>query len=253
MWVLRKGGDFADRRIESYANHILGAFTVSAVVLIAFGYLGSPLIGVFAAIAVIVATQRFFDLFRRWSRGKQGEVRIVDVLHALPNDYVVLNDLVMPGRGGNIDHCLIGPNGLFVIETKNYSGYMRCDGDRWFVYRREINSLSIQAKRNSMAIRANLEALFAQRGMRVPYVKALLVFVNPETRLKLFKPTVPVLRLEELVEFIRNYKAYSSVSPDLRHAIVRHLQTLQNNAGHGSSLPPRFKSPSPFHKLLKSS
>jgi Nuclease-related domain len=253
MWVLRKGGDFADRRIESYASEMLGVFAVSAVVLIVFGYLGLQFIGIFAAAAVIVANRRTYRLFCRWFPGKQGEAKIVDVLCALPNDYVVLNDLVMPGRGGNIDHCVIGPNGLFIIETKNYSGFMKCDGDRWFVYRREIKSLSRQAKRNSMAIRANLERLLAQRGMRVPYVTALLVFVNPETRLKLFKPTIPVLRLEELVEFIRNYKAYSTFSLDLKHAIVHHLQTLQNDAGHVSAAQPRFKLPSRFHKLLKSS
>lgn len=142
MWVFRKGGDSSDRRIESYANTLLGLFTVCAVLLIAFGNFDLQVIGVIAAVAVVVANKRTYRWFRSWYRGKRGKVNVVDVLRSLPNDYVVLNDLVMPERGGNVDHFLIGPNGLFVIEAKNYSGYVKCDGDRWFVYRREIDSLS---------------------------------------------------------------------------------------------------------------
>jgi Nuclease-related domain len=248
MWVFRKVGDFSDRRIELYANAMLGLLTVCAVLLIAFGNFDLQVIGVVAAVALVVAGKRTFRLFRRWSRGKQAEINVVDVLRSLPNEYVVLNDLVIPERGGNVDHFLIGPNGLFVIETKNYSGYVKCDGDRWFVYRREISSLSKQAKSNSTAIRANLEKLFEEQGTKVPYVNALLVFVNPETRLKLFKPTVPVLRLAELVEFIRDCKTDSPVSQELSHAIVRHLQTLHNDAGHGSPQRQHFSSPSRYHK-----
>jgi hypothetical protein len=242
MRVLRKGGDFADQRIHSYANEMLGVFAVSALVLIGFGYFGLQIIGLFAAVAVVVANKRTFRLFSSWARGKQGEVSVADVLGSLPHDYVLLNDLMLPERGGNVDHFLIGPNGLFVIETKNYSGYVKCDGDRWFVYRREINSLSKQAKRNSTAIRANLGRLIAQRKSKVPYVNPLLVFVNPKTRLKLYKPTLPVLRLQELVEFIRDHKCYSTVSPELRHAIVRHLQSLQNPT-RNVAIHNRFHSP----------
>jgi hypothetical protein len=232
MWVLRKGGDFADRRIEAYANEMLKLFAFGAVVLIVLGYLGLQIVGLFAAVAVVIANKKTYRLFRRWSVGKEGEVKVLDVLRSLPNDYVVLNDLVLPGRGGNVDHFLVGPNGLFVIEKKNYSSQVKCEGDRWFVYRRQINSLSKQTKRNSMAIRANLESLHAEKGVRVPYVTALLVFVNKETRLKLFKPTIPVLRLEELVEFIQNYQAGSTISDNQRHAIVRHLQSLQHDMVH---------------------
>ena len=92
----------------------------------------------------------------RRRRSERGEEAVAHVLKALSNDYALLIDIMLPGGGGNVDHFLIGSNGLFVIETKNYSGWVRCDGDRWFVGTREINSLSKQAKRNSMAIRRAL-------------------------------------------------------------------------------------------------
>ena len=81
-----------------------------------------------------------------------------------------------------------------------------------------------------MAIRANLASLHAEKGVGVPYVNALLVFVNKNARLKMFNPTIPVLRLEELVEYIRNFKTGPTISNKQKHAIVRHLQSLQSEA-----------------------
>jgi len=40
-----------------------------------------------------------------------------------------MNDLMLPDDKGNVDHLVMGPNGLFVIETKNYSTFVNCLGD----------------------------------------------------------------------------------------------------------------------------
>ena len=90
----------------------------------------------------------------------------------------MLNDLTLPNGRGNVDHLVIGPNGLFVIETKNYSGYVKCFRDTWYVNGREVSSLSKQAKRNAMAIKHNLDGVFAEHRTTVPFVNALLVFVK---------------------------------------------------------------------------
>ncbi len=59
----------------------------------------------------------------------------------------------MPDGRGNVDHLVMGPNGLFAIETKNYSTFVKCSGDDWFVNGKKIRSLSKQAKRNAIAVR----------------------------------------------------------------------------------------------------
>ncbi|HSH58149.1 MAG TPA: NERD domain-containing protein [Acidimicrobiales bacterium] len=56
-----------------------------------------------------------------WRRGQEGEVRTGRALDALPQGYIVLHDLRMPGSRTNIDHVVIGPTGVFTVETKNYS------------------------------------------------------------------------------------------------------------------------------------
>ena len=228
MLTLRNGGDFADRQIRRYFTVALLCLAAAATVILAGRYIDLTLLGLIITATTIVM---FKASFRRWRNrviGKRGEEAVAHVLKALSNDYALLNDLTLPSSRGNVDHLLIGPNGLFAIETKNYSGTVKCDGDRWFVGRRAINSLSKQAKRNSMAIRANLASLHAEKGVRTPYVNALLVFVNKSTKVKLFNPTIPVLRLDELVAYIRNFNAGPTISNNQKHAIVRHLQSLQS-------------------------
>jgi hypothetical protein len=59
-------------------------------------------------------------------KGIQGEERVTWEFSHLSDEFLLLNDVVLPGGSGNIDHIVIGPTGVFVIETKNYSGEYVC-------------------------------------------------------------------------------------------------------------------------------
>jgi hypothetical protein len=39
----------------------------------------------------------------------------------------VLHDLAVPGSRANIDHMVIGPGGVFVIDSKQYRGRLQLD------------------------------------------------------------------------------------------------------------------------------
>lgn len=59
-----------------------------------------------------------------WIRGGRGEALVGKVLTSLPDDYVVFHDIHLPDEAGghtrrNIDHVVLAPRGIFVIETKN--------------------------------------------------------------------------------------------------------------------------------------
>lgn len=58
---------------------------------------------------------------RAWAKGARGERELAEALEGLP-DVVVLSDRRVPGTRGNIDHLVIAPGGLFVVDAK------RCDG-----------------------------------------------------------------------------------------------------------------------------
>ena len=58
--------------------------------------------------------------------GKAGEKRVSRKLDWLPREYIVLNDVMLPTQYGTtqIDHIVVSPYGVFVIETKNYKGWI---------------------------------------------------------------------------------------------------------------------------------
>ena len=231
MLMLRKGGKFTDRRIERHTWSGVIYIALGVIVFLVVSSFSSLMIGVIAgAVVAYPGAVASFKQSGNWSRGKEGELAVSEALKDLPNDYVVLNDLMLPDGRGNVDHLIMGPNGLFVIETKNYSGFVKCVGDDWFVGRKKISSLSKQAKRNAVNIRENLEGVFKDQKTRLPYVTPVLVFVGDRCRLSIRNPAVHVLRSSELASFIarcNSAKAPSITSPELRRAIVHQLHLLQ--------------------------
>jgi Nuclease-related domain len=64
-----------------------------------------------------------------WQRGAAGERRTARRLAVLErHGWAVLHDLAVPGSQANIDHLVIGPGGVFVIDSKQYRGRLQLDG-----------------------------------------------------------------------------------------------------------------------------
>lgn len=68
--------------------------------------------------------------------GRRGERRVSRLLKKLPEEYRLLNDVMLRTRNGRtvqIDHVVVSPYGIFVIETKNYQGIIIGNGnsDEW--------------------------------------------------------------------------------------------------------------------------
>jgi hypothetical protein len=65
---------------------------------------------------------------RAWRRGAAGERRTARLLNPLERQgWAVLHDLAVPGSRANLDHLAIGPGGVFVIDSKQYSGRLQLD------------------------------------------------------------------------------------------------------------------------------
>ena len=59
-------------------------------------------------------------------KGRVGEKIVTNILSKLPNEYFQFDDvyLELNGRSVQIDHVVISKYGVFVIETKNYKGWI---------------------------------------------------------------------------------------------------------------------------------
>ena len=81
-------------------------------------------LSIFLIVAIISLT-----MFGWWynspkQKGKRGEMRIHDILMQLPDEYHVMDDVMLKTTNGTtqIDHIVVSKYGIFAIETKNYRG-----------------------------------------------------------------------------------------------------------------------------------
>ncbi len=89
------------------------------------------------------------EVAERVRRGTEGEEATHDALTALPSSYRVAHGLKMGTSKADIDHVVIGPSGVWVIDSKNWSGSLTAGkGTLWrgrTPIRREVASLEKQA------------------------------------------------------------------------------------------------------------
>jgi hypothetical protein len=121
---------------------------------------------------------------RVWERGSVGESKLAAALGKIDRDDVIfLHDRAVPGSRGNIDHIVVAPSGVYVVDAKRYKGrvevrdvsrlFSKADL-RLFVGGRDHSELAYAMGRQVEAVRAAL-------GERqdVP-VTAALCFIDAE-------------------------------------------------------------------------
>lgn len=66
------------------------------------------------------------------NKGKEGELHVHNILAQLPEDYTILDDVMLKtGKGTTqIDHVVVSRYGVFAIETQNYRGDIYGNDDR---------------------------------------------------------------------------------------------------------------------------
>jgi nuclease-like protein len=89
--------------------------------------------GAFAAAAIWIGRfyARKLDEYESqrmsWRMGAIGECEVAAELGRLSHEFTVFNNINT--KRGNLDHVVVGPTGLFAIETKNWTGLIAANGD----------------------------------------------------------------------------------------------------------------------------
>ena len=134
-----------------------------------------------------------------WRKGAVGEAIVAATLRDLPHDFVVINDVSK--RFGNIDHVVIGPTGIYVVDAKNWKGSVKADGSGGLLLNGQpllkppIKTWAV------MDFREKLKAL-----TEIDYfVRGLMVFPNAYVEAN-FGSTrqVHCLRNERLIEYLND-------------------------------------------------
>lgn len=142
---------------------------------------------------------RLFDMNtdeRSWRRGAEGEERVGALLeHLRPQGWHVEHDVKVGSRGANLDHLVIGPPGVFVINTKALSGKVWVGGPNVMVngYRTDyVEKLEAEAQRVRRCL------LGATRRQAL-WVQGLLVFAQGKPKVQRQPRYVAVLHHSELL------------------------------------------------------
>lgn len=156
------------------------------------------LVMIFPLIGVLV----FYRLHRAYQKGIEGEKQVTQVLSStLSDDYFLINDVqLVAGKRGNIDHIVLGPTGIFVLETKNHRGKIICYEDSWTGIGQNPFT---QARWNASTVYKVIKAS-GILASKPPWIKAVAVFANKKVELDRRKaPSNPkVLKIDELTNYI---------------------------------------------------
>lgn len=161
-------------------------------------------------IIFITALRRF--RMRRHIRqiGDQGESSVASILAHLPKEYVVFNDLLLrkgDGRTAQIDHVVISPYGIFVIETKfrhgTIDGYPNAKTWKQHIGRSR-HTFENPCHQNAIHVRTIAEHLpFVQASS----IRSLVVFPD-EAQLHIHGGTQEVFHANELLRAIRRERTH---------------------------------------------
>jgi hypothetical protein len=121
---------------------------------------------------------------RAWATGARGEERLAAALAGL-DGVQVLHDRRVPGTRGNIDHVVLGPAGVFVVDAKAYKGPIQIRNRGWFlkpdyhlyVGRRDCSHLALNL---GWQVKAVEIALMSAQFDSLPPIKPVLCFVDGE-------------------------------------------------------------------------
>jgi hypothetical protein len=100
-------------------NNIAKLGLPGVIFLIIIGKLGMEILGKKA----LYAKKRARDA----DRGAEAEEKVAERLNALPDGYFGFHDISFDGF--NVDHIVVGPGGIFVVETKSHRGKLTARGD----------------------------------------------------------------------------------------------------------------------------
>ena len=139
-----------------------------------------------AGIVFMYGLMQFIVPYKYWKSGLNGERKVVsNISNKLGNEHSLFNDVMLKDgiRGGNVDHIIIGPRGIFAIETKSIEGIITINGDNW----EGKKSPSLQAKNNAKRIyRLLTNSRILDR--QLPLVQAIVVLSNSKAEPKIEKP-----------------------------------------------------------------
>ena len=173
--------------------------------------------------------------YNLFSPGDSGEFAVARQLRRLPGQYMVINDLMFrnsKNRTTQIDHVVVSPYGIFVIETKNITGhiYGSAEAQQWkrywrAWYRGVEHSSELEFRNPLLQNRAHIVALnIVLSQFRPPQLISVIAF-SPNAELKVHADGAHMIYWSQLRQFIRRYRT-PVMSTDQAETVYNYLRAI---------------------------
>lgn len=169
-----------------------------------------------------------------------GEIRVAEVLGRLGDEWTVFHSVPLAARGADVDHLLIGPPGIFTVDSRAVRGPVWVDGSKILVGPRRVD-FAPWAERVARRVHAELSRVTGES----VFVRPLLVFVRPDRMsVRNQPPSVDVLTDAELVAWLHGQERVYPIARvrELTDAVGA-VETWHSGSGDGERLRrlmPRF-------------
>ena len=125
-----------------------------------------------------------------WYRGAQGEIEVGKILSRLPPEWRVFHALPIGKAGADIDHLVIGPGGIFTINTKHHRGKKIWIAERSIM----VDGHKQSYLRNSKFEATRVTKMLQERMPQLPSAQAVIALVgHGQITIKKKPDTVTVL------------------------------------------------------------
>ena len=232
-----KAGQWSKQKAERLYLWILGAifFTTLALGMIV-GFLLSRY-GVASGLSLAgLGCLGFYGVFKRYSRvidkwsneriryleGGRIEALVAMHLRRLPDSYHVFHN-VPCAKGGDLDHIVVGPTGVFALSTKSYKGH---------VVRRPNGTITLnghpldeldEAQQLALWLATRLKSAL---GDQVPYVRPVLVLPLAEVSVPATENNVWIVTDTNLQEVIAPEKPKKSIGGSRIALLVEEMKRI---------------------------
>lgn len=193
----------------------------------------------------IIGLSVYIGLNRAKLIGIWGEKEVSTILKLLNKNYKVYNDIYVPTKNGTnqIDHVIISQYGIFVIETKNYKGwiYGKEDNPNWTqnIFGKKYNLLN-PILQNRSHIKA-LKHIFPYYSCN-KYISIIVFTRAPKIKVKL-NTDHHIIYLSDLIPCINKYNEQVFTDEQVVHLCEtlekelvnspeikkQHIEYVQNN------------------------
>jgi hypothetical protein len=177
------------------------------------------LVAVAAAILLAWGDRRLGN----YLKGAKGEEWVAHELAFLGSEYTVFNGLRLGGGKENFDHIVVGPAGLFVVETKNWKGSVEFREGKLYAGGKEPSRPPLKQVK---AATAELVAFIDDAGCGAIPLHSVLCFLGTQLPQDIMNVNgVVVCKGEKLTEVL--HETFDEpISDSLRNQVVDELRKV---------------------------